>query len=100
MSRIGLVLCLAYVGATVCCVVAAFWGADAKGQFVLLQLPIALQVALLDSAGLGSLLQPLSWPAAYALLALPTAALLYLVGALLSRRRSNQSFQRTASGGR
>lgn len=99
MNRIGLALCSTYVVATASCVSFAFAVDDAKGKFVLLQLPIALQAALLQGIGLGPLLESLPWAAAYLLLGLPTVALLYFVGALFSLRSANPSFQRTASGG-
>lgn len=88
MSRIGLALCVAYVAVAASCVAIAFSADDAKGKFVFLQLPIAMQAALLQSIGLGPLLESLSWPAAYALLGVPAVALLYFVGALFSHRRS------------
>jgi len=53
---------------------------DFKSRFVLLQLPIALQCALLDALGLTPYLARVSWLGTYALLGLPTFAFLYLVG--------------------
>ena len=85
MSRMGLALCLAYSVASLVCIAVALTSGDDKGQFVLLQLPIALQGALIQSVGLGGVLESLSWPAAYALLALPVAVLLYFVGKFIGR---------------
>jgi hypothetical protein len=85
-SRLGLGLCITYL---VLALAAVAWSAlaagDPKGRFVLVQLPIAIQAAVLDSLGLGSLLDGLSWVGAYIALALPTFALLYGVGALVER---------------
>ena len=68
------------------CVVAAFGATgDPKGNFVLLQLPIALQGSLLQSVRLAPLLSRLDWVTAYALLALPTVIALYACGALLGK---------------
>ena len=80
MSRSGLVLCLTYVAFTIWCIASALLSSDVKSRFVLLQLPIAAQGALLDAIGLGQLLHSLTWLSAYALLALPTAVLLYVFG--------------------
>jgi hypothetical protein len=55
-------------------------GADSKGAFVLLQLPLALQASLLQALGLGWLLERLSWSTAYVILGIPTLVLLYFVG--------------------
>lgn len=85
MSRIGLALCLTYVSATMWCVASAFLTSDVKSRFVLLQLPIAAQGALLDAIGLSHLLHSLTWLSAYALLALPTAVLLYVFGTQADR---------------
>ncbi len=85
-SRLGLGLCTIYLLLAVASVAwAALAAGDPKGRFVLLQLPIALQGAILDSLGLGPVLERLSWESAYVVLALPTFALLYLVGVLLER---------------
>jgi hypothetical protein len=87
LSRIGLGLCAAYLFVSAA---SAGYGAlaatDSKGQAVFLQLPVALQGALLESIGLGSFLVGLSWPAAYLVLGLPTLAVLYGLGSFLSHR--------------
>ena len=86
MSKLGFILCFLYLVVVAFCV----WGAidassDPKGTFVLLQLPLALQLAILDSLGLSSALYELSWPAAYVLIGLPTLGLLYCVGWVLDK---------------
>lgn len=85
MSRIGLALCVLYAVLMGLCV----WGSmaaegDPKGAFVLLQLPLAMQLGALDWLGVPGLSR-LSWTAAYALIGLPTFALLYGAGWALGR---------------
>lgn len=88
MSRIGVVLCALYAVVIAACFAFAYSaGGDFNGQFVFLQLPIALQGALLHEFGLGSFLGSLSLVVAYTVLGLPTFALLYLVGWLMDGRR-------------
>ena len=53
---------------------------DPKGHFVLLQLPIALQLAVVDSLGLATYLEEWSFPVAYSVF-VPTACIfLYASG--------------------
>jgi hypothetical protein len=88
-SRLGGGFVLLYASAIVICLAMAF-GADGdpKGRFVFLQLPIVLQGTVLSALGLGSLLSGMSWGAAYATLAIPTFALLYLLGWAIDSERS------------
>lgn len=66
-------LCAIYIVVAAACVAFAFNASgDPKGHFVALQLPIALQLALLDALGLGMFLEHLSWVSAYILLGIPT----------------------------
>jgi hypothetical protein len=60
---------------------------DLKGQFVLLQLPIAVQGYLLASLGFGPILKQLSWFTAYLLIGLPTFVVLYRLGWLIDQFR-------------
>ncbi|MBI3222422.1 MAG: hypothetical protein HYZ46_04990 [Nitrosomonadales bacterium] len=84
MSRIGLVLCVLYVLIIAACFTMAFSsGTDLKGQFVFMQLPIAIQGALLQALGLGSFLGQLSWVLAYMLIVPSTFVLLYFAGWLI-----------------
>lgn len=86
MSRIGLVFCGAYAAIIFGCIVLALSaGGDHKGQFVFLQLPIALQGALVQQLGMGSLPAGVSWFWAYVLFGIPTFALLYALGWVISR---------------
>lgn len=90
MSRVGLFLCALYAAVIVTCFAFAY-GAGIKGQYVILQLPIALQSSLLQEVGLASHIEHISWAAAYLLLGLPTIALLYYAGWLIERCCANAS---------
>jgi hypothetical protein len=84
MSKLGLRLCFVYCLLSLVCVVSAVLAqTDFKSHFVLLQLPIALQGALVDAVGLARYLETLSWPFTYVLLGLPTLAALYVLGMLI-----------------
>jgi hypothetical protein len=97
MSRIGKILCLIYALIIIACFAGAYSAeGDFKGQYVFLQLPIAIQMAGINAIGLSSKLQNLSWVGAYALLGLPTFLLLYFVGWAIDGRSSNPSFKRDA----
>ncbi len=85
ISIVGVVFCAIYAFISLALIALAMSEADPKGKFVLLQLPIVLQMALVDSVGLEALLSGLSWPMAYLFLGLPTLLLLYFVGAQLQR---------------
>jgi len=84
MSKIGLLLCGLYAAVIAACVGFVFLGnADPKSSYVFLQLPIALQSAIVVGLGLAPLLENVSWPVAYIFLAGPVFALLYGLGALV-----------------
>lgn len=89
INRTGLVFCALYVVATCTCFALAFSSGDFKGRFVFLQLPIALQLSVLSSLGLGPLLTNLSWVAAYVVIAIPTFGLLYFSGWFIERLLSD-----------
>ena len=92
MSRVGLFFCAIYATAICICLALAFSaGGDFKGQFVFLQLPIALHGGALQFLGLGSLLAKLSWVAAYVVIAIPTFGLLYFAGWFLQRLASDNA---------
>lgn len=71
-----------YATASAICIAAALATDDFKGQFVLLQLPIALQMSVLPATLLRTM-DDMSWPLAYLLFGLPTLGVLYLLGAAL-----------------
>jgi hypothetical protein len=83
LSRIGIFFCTIYAAITVICLALAFSADDFKGQYVFMQLPIALQMAGLDMLGLIHLLRKVSWIGAYLLLALPSFIFLYFLGWLI-----------------
>ena len=81
LNKLGLILCITYIVLTLLCCYSAY-GADNKGNFVLLQLPISLQLALLDLLGFLDQLYGLSWVSAYAWIMPPTLIFLMLIGGL------------------
>jgi len=85
MSRTGVIFCLVYIMIISACLIMAYSTTDYKGNFVFLQLPLALQLAMLDTFGLYPLLKDISWIGAYFLIGIPTALLLYFLGALIDR---------------
>jgi hypothetical protein len=82
ISYIGLSLVGAYVGVTALCLIAAVTTQDPKSHFVLLQLPIALQTAIIPHE-MWNYLSWISWPLAYVLFALPSVFMLYAIGSLI-----------------
>ena len=84
MSRLGLLLAGIYISLIVFCLTLAYSaGSDYKGHYVLMQLPIALQISLLHELGLSDTLRNSSWLSAYFLLAVPTCVVLYGIGFLM-----------------
>ena len=86
-SKFGIGLCVVYALIIAVCVFSA-QGADNKGAFVLLQLPIALQMAIVPKS-LYSTLENLSWLRAYLLFGTPTFLILYLFGWFLERKSNH-----------
>jgi uncharacterized membrane protein SpoIIM required for sporulation len=85
-SKVGLGLALLYVLLSLACVALSLASeGDPKGKFVLLQLPIAAQIALLHELGFGRFLAPLGWVAGYILLGIPTVVFLYFLGKFLGK---------------
>jgi hypothetical protein len=84
ISYTGVALCLPYLLIVGICLAQVIENpSDFKGHVAFLQAPIALQIALLQAMGLGSLLDNWGWWEGYAFLCLPTFALLYLFGWLV-----------------
>jgi hypothetical protein len=70
-----------YVAATALCMWAASDAVgDPKGHFVLLQLPLTPQLAVLDAFGADAWLTDMSWVTGYSLLVPPFLTVLYLFG--------------------
>ena len=85
VSKIGITLSLLYFLITVTSIAMGLKaGNDFKGRFVFLQVPIALQMSLIDTLvhrfKLKVPLEKLSWFWAYVLLWIPTICLLYICG--------------------
>ena len=90
MSKFGLALCFLYIAVSALCILGSIdAGIDSKGLFVLLQLPLGLQLGALDWLGFRPLLTKMSWPVAYVSIGSLTLALLYgtgwLMGSLFKR---------------
>ena len=63
-----------------------FWSfrtGDPKGSFVLLQIPIAMQLSLFDEIGLARFLTGISWFGAYIICVPPMLIILYIAGHFL-----------------
>jgi len=82
LSKTGVILCAMYALIIALSLVLTFSaGSDAKGRFVFLQLPLALQMAGLLELGGSSWMRGLSsWWAAYFWLGVPTFIALYGLG--------------------
>lgn len=97
-SKLGLSLAGIYAFLTAAAIIAAVGVGDSKGQFVFLQLPLVLQMALLVAVlpeALTARLVDVSWPTAYLLIWPPTALVFYAAGsgidALVRRRRTGKA---------
>jgi hypothetical protein len=84
LNHFGLVACAVYLALTLLVVWAWTTSTDEKGQIILLQLPIALQLDLIQKLGLLKYTQDWSYPFAYAVCIPVTSALLYLSGVAIS----------------
>ncbi|MEA5124015.1 hypothetical protein [Xanthomonas floridensis] len=84
LSAFGIVLCVLYLIPTALCLwIAQEAGSDDKGRFVMLQMPLTPQLALLDAIGADSWLRGLSWLTSYLVLVPPFLVVLYLLGSLV-----------------
>jgi hypothetical protein len=86
-SKVGMGLCLIYALIIVVCLANAY-GADSKGEFVLMQLPIGFQMQLVPKF-LSPMLENLSWLNAYFIFATPAFLLLYFLGWFLETKSSS-----------
>ena len=86
LNRLGLSLCTAYLVLTLILAWAAHSAeGDPKGQFVLLQLPIALQLATADFLGLATYIREWSFPIAYSFFVPAACIVLYASAVAVSR---------------
>ena len=84
-NRLGLSLCAIYLALTLLLVWAALsTEGDPKGHFVLLQLPIALQLAVIDLLGLATYMREWSFPVAYLVFVPTTCIALYASGVAIT----------------
>ncbi len=83
-SKVGLAFVVFYLILTLICVIWAFTVSDPKGKFVLLQLPVALQLVVVQELGYIKLLVGLSWFVIYPLIIIPTLVILYQIGAMIN----------------
>jgi uncharacterized membrane protein SpoIIM required for sporulation len=97
-SKAGAALSLAYVLITVSCIIASLViQNDAKGRFMLLQLPIAFQIGPFQALGLGEFLASLGWVASYLIFGIPAIFALYFVGGTIGRFFSLYCYLTTGS---
>ena len=80
ISKVGLVLALIYFFIAMLFVIYANILIDPKSKFVILQLPLALQMAGLHEIGLLKYITNISWTMAYIIIGIPTFLLFYLIG--------------------
>lgn len=85
LNRLGLSLCVVYLALALISVLAALSAdGDPKGHFVPLQLPIALQLAVVELLGLAIYMREWSFPVAYSVFVPVTCILLYASGVAVS----------------
>lgn len=80
ISRLGIRFSAIYAVIIFLFVGCSFSGTDPKSEFVLRQIPLALQIELLHKLGLLSLFDGMSWLVGYLLLTPPVFLLLYAFG--------------------
>ena len=84
MSKYGLFISSAYlIILVICAAVGKLSNIDSKGKFVILQLPISLQGALIDAIGFGQFLERFDWIVLYVVIGGTTTVALYIFGHLL-----------------
>jgi hypothetical protein len=78
---LSFILCGLYLVVTIACLAWAFLvSGDPKGQFALMQLPLAPVLAIIEAVGLGYLIQGFGWISAYIVLFPLSFGFLYLIG--------------------
>lgn len=94
MSRLGVSCSLLYVLPMVVCIAAGLCSDDPKSRYVWLQIPVALQMSILQSLGLVEHLAGISWAGLYAIAGLPVVAGLYAIGFGVARLSAKSGRQR------
>lgn len=84
-SKIGLAFVIFYLLIVLICFVWAFSTSDPKGKFVLLQLPVSPQLALIQELGLEKFLYVSHWLIVYFLIIISTILVLYYIGNLIGK---------------
>lgn len=84
-SKIAIGLVFVYGLITAIFLVMSYSTNDYKGQYLFLQLPIALQMAIVNMLGLDQYLISINWFGIYIILWLPTIFFLYFMGWTLSQ---------------
>ena len=84
-SKVGLVLAFIYFLIVMICVIWANTLLDSKSNFVILQLPLALQMAGLHEIGLLKYFAGISWTMAYVLIGIPTLLWFYFIGYFIEK---------------
>ena len=85
ISKVGLVLSLIYFLIVMGFVVWANTLIDPKSKFVILQLPLALQMAGLHEIGVLKYFTDISWTMAYIMIGIPTLLLFYFIGYFIEK---------------
>ena len=85
ISKVGLVLALIYFFITIVLIIWANTLIDPKSKFVILQLPLALQMAGLEEIGLLKYFTDISWTMAYIIIGIPTFLLFYFIGCFVDK---------------
>lgn len=85
LSSVGIVLAGLYILICIVFVTMALTIGDPKSKFVLLQIPIVLQLSLFSEFGLSHILRGISWFWAYILCGVPIVIVLYGIGHLIQR---------------
>jgi hypothetical protein len=84
-NKVGLIVASIYFFIVLACIVWAVLIDDPKGKFVILRLPLALQMAGLDTLGILKYLPPMSWAMVYFLIGIPTLWFFYLMGCVFDK---------------
>ena len=90
INNIGLIFGLIYFVIVLVFVIWANTLSDPKSQFVILQLPLAVQMAGLHEMGILKYLTGMSWVGTYIFIGIPTLLFFYFIGCLFDKIFSGQ----------